>query len=121
MRTSLLAETVLTGALLATCSNAAPLERHVLSWEPCEDVEVTKVCPTCECASLAVPLDYTNLSSSRTIDLPLLRFLPAPETPANKSILFNFGGPGEEAQFTLASAAPILLKWVMKIRSRRIL
>jgi hypothetical protein len=116
MRSFLLADIVLTGALLAACSNAAPLDRRGLNWEPCEDVEVTTVCANCECATLAVPLDYAT-SSSRIINLPLLR-VPAPEKPSNKSILFNFGGPGEEARFTLASAAPTLLKWDMKVRSR---
>jgi hypothetical protein len=108
MRSSLLTDTILTGLLFAIYSHAAPLERRGLNWEPCEDVEATNVCTNCECATLAVPLDYTN-SSSRTIDLPLLR-VPAPDQHSNKSILFNFGGPGKEGRLTLAQAAPLLQK-----------
>lgn len=58
-----------------------------------------------ECALLAVPLDYTNIDSSPTIDLQLVK-LAAAEGPSKGSVLVNPGGPGESGvEFLVESAA----------------
>lgn len=60
-----------------------------------------------ECGTLDVPLDYTATDSADTLKLSLVR-VPAVKKPASHSILFNFGGPGEEGRHTLAELADML-------------
>lgn len=59
-----------------------------------------------ECATIPVPLDYTDDSSSKTLDLDLIR-LPAANQPSKGSILFNFGGPGQDGLNNLLAYAPL--------------
>jgi hypothetical protein len=56
------------------------------------------------CGTLAVPLDYTDKSCNRTLNLQLLKF-NASKQPAKGSILFNPGGPGESTREFLAGYA----------------
>jgi len=48
--------------------------------------------PTFDCGTLAVPLDYTD-NSSTTLDLAVFR-VNATQQPSIGSVLMNFGGPG---------------------------
>lgn len=81
----------LLGLLSAYGASAAPTEQSPLNWQPCvidlgfpynniQSVNYT-------CATLQVPLDYTN-SSSRSIPLQLIR-VPAKKQPFKGSVLFN--------------------------------
>lgn len=72
-------------------------EPSSLQWHPCGDIgdELAEGLPIplpIECASLPVPLDYTD-PESETLDLSLLR-VNATKEPVRGSILFNPGGPG---------------------------
>lgn len=64
-------------------------ENQTIDWVACPVEDQ----PTLECATLDVPLDYTDLSLG-TLTLPLVR-LPAPNaTGDGQSIFHNPGGPG---------------------------
>ncbi|KAK2765070.1 hypothetical protein FQN54_008769 [Arachnomyces sp. PD_36] len=68
-----------------------------LQWHPCGEIEdeISEIYPVplpIECASLPVPLDYTD-ENSETLDLSLVR-VNATLEPVQGSILFNPGGPG---------------------------
>jgi hypothetical protein len=55
------------------------------------------------CANLTVPLDYTNKSSSATIQLNLIK-APVPGGNSKGTVQFNFGGPGIVGRESLAPA-----------------
>ncbi|KAK3677511.1 hypothetical protein LTR78_002361 [Recurvomyces mirabilis] len=59
--------------------------------------------PTFDCATLPVPLDYTD-DSSPSLDLSLFR-INATQQPVLGSVLMNFGGPGGTAPDNLAVLA----------------
>jgi hypothetical protein len=75
-----------------------------IQWGPCtpDIVLARSVNITIYCANHTVPLDYTDLNSTATIDLELMK-VPAVKAPSKNSILFNFGGPGETGRSNLAS------------------
>ncbi|KAK4209378.1 TAP-like protein-domain-containing protein [Rhypophila decipiens] len=60
-----------------------------------------------ECATLPVPLDYTNPGSDEKVTLELLRS-PARNSPSRGSILLNFGGPGASGVAHLVLHAPAI-------------
>ncbi|KAM5344101.1 hypothetical protein ACJ41O_012638 [Fusarium nematophilum] len=68
-----------------------------ISWAPCNldfPAEMKeKMTEPVDCATVKVPLDYTNPSSGDPIDIQLLR-LKATKKPVKGSVLFNPGGPG---------------------------
>ena len=76
-----------------------------IQWGPCEAEEFNTTL-NLECASVNVPLDYTNPSSSK-LDLGIVK-IPALGNSSRGSILHNFGGPGLEARQTLIELGPIL-------------
>ncbi|ETS76223.1 hypothetical protein PFICI_11610 [Pestalotiopsis fici W106-1] len=78
-----------------------------IEWGACEE-SINSTLPI-QCGTLTVPLDYTNVSDTRTIDLALLR-IPSLNTTSKGSILFNFGGPGAEARNTLVSYEETLMR-----------
>lgn len=59
-----------------------------------------------QCAKLTVPLDYTNASDGRVVELDLLRS-QAVTKPSKGSILFNPGGPGGSGVEFIALGAPL--------------
>lgn len=63
-----------------------PFYTQQAQWEPCADRG-----PRVECATVQVPLDYTD-PSARTLELALLR-VPSTGTPRG-SLVVNPGGPG---------------------------
>ncbi|KAJ2967649.1 hypothetical protein NUW58_g10403 [Xylaria curta] len=78
-----------------------------IQWQPCPaDINAVAALDV-ECGTLAVPLDYTAVNSTETLELSLLR-VPAVKKPSKNSILFNFGGPGAEARYTLAQLGDML-------------
>ena len=54
-----------------------------------------------DCATLRVPLDYTEPESTEFLDLNLIR-VPATRGASKGSLLFNFGGPGDSGVEVLA-------------------
>ncbi|KAL1600707.1 hypothetical protein SLS60_007095 [Paraconiothyrium brasiliense] len=85
----------LTSALPYVTSN---LSEPTLKWAPCDlpfDKNTTdKIAGPIDCATLEVPLDYTDLSSSNnTLTLQLIK-QPATKIPFKGTIIFNPGGPG---------------------------
>ncbi|KAB5513522.1 TAP-like protein-domain-containing protein [Coniochaeta sp. 2T2.1] len=75
-----------------------------IQWQPCAEPDFRN--STFSCASLPVPLDYT-VEDSETIDLQLLKV--SAKTNTNRSIILNFGGPGEPDRANLAQLASYLL------------
>ncbi|KAK5997430.1 Serine protease Hip1-like protein [Cladobotryum mycophilum] len=63
---------------------------ETIHWAPCQKPNPTSM----QCATLKVPLDYTDKKSTETVDLKLLRVPAAVKAPKKRSILLNFGGPG---------------------------
>jgi hypothetical protein len=80
-----------------------------IEWAPCP-AEINAWDPnnrTFQCASLDVPLDYTEKSSDKKLSLDLIR-IPALKEPKKGSILFNWGGPGGDGVVNMASAAALV-------------
>lgn len=105
--------------LLGTAKTLAAPESHLspiiearsssLDWAPCDldlpdDVKSAMREPG-DCATLEVPLDYTNADSGKTIDLQLIRF-NATKEPFKGSVLWNPGGPGISGIEMLAYLGP---------------
>lgn len=82
---------------------AVPRSDEGIKWGEC-DIE-TEGLPV-ECAKLPVPLDYSDDSCSKTLDLDLIRY-PAQKGPSKGSILLNFGGPGQDGLNNMIGYAPI--------------
>jgi pimeloyl-ACP methyl ester carboxylesterase len=97
-------------ALLATQA-AALVPRQTPSppkWGDCpEELSANATAPV-ECASFAVPLDYSSSNASETLDLSLLR-VPAVREPKKGSVLVNFGGPGVGVIASLSNRANMML------------
>jgi hypothetical protein len=65
-----------------------------LQWGSCPDAApyLNATAPI-ECATIRLPMDYTEPNSTILWDAPLLR-VKAPKQPSKGSILVNWGGPG---------------------------
>lgn len=95
--------------------SSIPSDRTI-SWRSCPEVaeQVREANPASsiplpfDCASLTVPLDYTNTSAG-TLDLALIK-VNASEQPALGSVLWNPGGPGSTGTENLAIQSEDLLK-----------
>ena len=83
----------------AVSASVLPRDDKKVQWAPCP-ATFNSTAPI-ECGSLAVPLDYSDPNSTKTLELKLLR-LPASKKPSKGSILFNFGGPGEPGRAYMA-------------------
>lgn len=91
-------------SLLISSALAYPTDdKHnatTLDWAPC-DLDLPSTYQgiidarneTLDCATLSVPLDYTNSKDGRSIELQLIR-AKATKEPFKGSILTNPGGPG---------------------------
>lgn len=78
--------------------------QKTLTWGPCQgDMNFTSDYPY-QCATLNVPLDYTNPHGPARLNLALLK-VNATKQPAMGSILFNPGGPGSPGTATVAEGA----------------
>lgn len=82
----------------------------IISWKPC-DLELNYVGDqdAFECATLQVPLDYTNCSNRETIQLDLIKYKASKE-PSKGSILYNPGGPGVSGVSAVAGNGNVLLE-----------
>lgn len=59
------------------------------------------------CGTLTVPLDYTDASLNRTIELNMMR-IDATKKPSKGSILINQGGPGADGVSFMKAYGPLL-------------
>lgn len=80
-----------------------------IEWFSCEQNATLPV----TCGTLTVPLDYTDLSSNKTLDLHLLKF-NATKQPVQGSVLFNPGGPGDSSLDFLAGYAVEMMMHVFE-------
>ena len=72
-------------------TNAQSTSRNqTINWVPCS---VQNGSTPIQCGTLTVPLDYSDPSSNRTIELSLTK-VSALKEPRQGSILYNPGGPG---------------------------
>lgn len=85
-------------------SNATP----TIQWGACDGAIINSTLATVDCATLSVPLDYTEPQSNERLDLNLLR-VRATFQPSRGSIQINFGGPGLPGRESLALLAQLLL------------
>ena len=75
-----------------------------LQWGPCDlDLaeDAQKLIKAGDCATIEVPLDYTDPKSEKTVELQLIRY-KATKQPFKGSVLWNPGGPGISGIETLA-------------------
>lgn len=88
---------------------ASPALTHEIVWKPSCPPEITSLNSSLPivCGSLQVPLDYTNVSSTKTLDLHLYKIAVANGTKSKHSVLLNFGGPGNDGlnNFSMNSSA----------------
>ncbi|KAM7193952.1 TAP-like domain containing protein [Naviculisporaceae sp. PSN 640] len=66
-----------------------------IEWGPCDFEAKRKHVYPLQCGNISVPLDYSDSESKETHTLELVRS-PALNSPSQGSILFNFGGPGDD-------------------------
>ncbi|KAK6715413.1 hypothetical protein SNK04_006352 [Fusarium graminearum] len=76
-------------------------DASTLNWGPCDLDLPEKLLKPGDCATIEVPLDYTNPSSDKTVELQLLRY-NATKEPFKGSVFWNPGGPGISGLETLA-------------------
>lgn len=79
-----------------------------IKWGPCPPEFNTTAPVGIECATLEVPLDYSDPKSTATLGLSLLRSLAPAKGGSKGSILINFGGPGYGGRSSLANRAAML-------------
>lgn len=65
-----------------------------------------------ECADVTAPLDYTKPKSNKTITLELLRVPATKPSRTRKTILLNFGGPGDAGRTGLIGQMDQLMAYV---------
>ncbi|EWG49334.1 hypothetical protein FVEG_08897 [Fusarium verticillioides 7600] len=105
---SLLGPLLLGASRLATATNGADSlvarAESSLKWEPCNlDLPdaAKELLKAGDCATIKVPLDYTDKKSDKTVELQLIRY-NATKEPFKGSVLWNPGGPGISGIETLA-------------------
>ncbi|KAF4465968.1 alpha beta-hydrolase [Fusarium albosuccineum] len=80
-----------------------------LDWKPCDlefpDTVKAAIKVPIDCATLQVPLDYTNPKSGK-LDLQLLK-VNATKEPVEGSVIFNPGGPGNSGVEEVAQQGPL--------------
>lgn len=81
-----------------------------IDWSPCNETDSNPLFTSFQCATLDVPFDYTNSSSTETLSLQLIK-IPAP-LGSKGSILANPGGPGQPARQGIAQLASPLIPYV---------
>jgi hypothetical protein len=94
----------LAGSYAAAAQASPAASNGSINWFHCAQNQTIPV----TCGTLTVPLDYTDPSSNRTVDLQLLK-VNATKQPSKGSILFNPGGPGDGGRTALAGLGAELL------------
>jgi hypothetical protein len=76
-------------ALAPRTGSSGPNQKEI-QWGPCEGLNGTT---PLLCATLSVPLDYSDPASNAGLNIEILK-IPAVNGPSKGSIFFNWGGPG---------------------------
>ncbi|KAG7404209.1 Tripeptidyl aminopeptidase [Fusarium oxysporum f. sp. rapae] len=100
--------------LLVPPSLASVLPRnnnvHDLDWKPCDlgfpKSRQEQIKEAIDCATIKVPLDYTNPESGGEVNLQLIK-VNATKKPAKASVIFNPGGPGSPGVEEVAVLGPM--------------
>lgn len=86
-----------------------------LEWGDC-DMSVNELAEGAElqaeysCANMTVPLSYTDCGSNKTHVLEMIKIHAPTEGESMGSIIFNFGGPGDNGVDQMAAGGDMLLK-----------
>ncbi|KAH8666941.1 proteinase [Xylariales sp. PMI_506] len=99
---------ILQFTLFSTTANPPSHVNPKIRWGACDEAFTNITLAKIECATLSVPLDYTEPQSNERLGLELLR-VPATFQPSRGSIQLNFGGPGATGRDGLALLGPLLL------------
>ena len=94
-------------AQTATPASSTPDAAAQLDWSACAEAPSPWAC-----ATLTVPLDYTDKKSNATLRLDLLRAPASKKCDKKRSILLNFGGPGADGVADFALFAERMQAWV---------
>ncbi|KAI9147281.1 putative hydrolase [Paramyrothecium foliicola] len=102
---------LLLGLAAASHLSHSPHNETTLEWTPCEyDFEPSHkalLTEPYECATLPVPLDYTNYHSE-TLSLSLIR-IKANKEPVEGTVIFNPGGPGSSGLIEVSQHGPMVI------------
>lgn len=83
--------TLLSQAYTAVAQDCPTGYNRTVVWRGCP----TNDEPTLQCAILQVPLDYSNPTSSASMNIPLVRVRATIQNAAGEqSVIYNPGGPG---------------------------
>lgn len=98
---------------LPHASNNSATSKGDLNWAPC-DLDFPQslqdaITVPIDCATLKVPLDYTNPKDGRTLDLQLVK-VNATQGPRKGSVIFNPGGPGSSGVEEVAQQGPLYVE-----------
>lgn len=94
-------------------SNHSVASKGSLNWVPC-DLDFPQslqdaITVPIDCATLKVPLDYTNPKDGETLDLQLIK-VNATQGPWKGSVIFNPGGPGSSGVEEVAQQGPLYVE-----------
>lgn len=85
---------------ISAAADARPERTHnTIKWFPCKQNGSLPL----SCGTLTVPLDYSNHTSNKTLELELVK-VSAVKQPKKGSILINPGGPGESGRDFVAGS-----------------
>ncbi|OIW24664.1 hypothetical protein CONLIGDRAFT_636795 [Coniochaeta ligniaria NRRL 30616] len=104
----MLRQTFVFSVALAGATAPGGVAANPIHWQPCVEPDFRNSTPPLSCGNLSVPLDYTDLNSTATVVLQLVKVSATSPAP-NGSIIFNFGGPGEPDRANMAELASYLL------------
>jgi hypothetical protein len=117
----MLGKAIATSLLISSALAYPTNDKHnatTIDWAPCDfdfpdslQAFVNIWNQSLDCATLSVPLDYSNSKDSRTIDLQLIR-AKATKEPFKGSILTNPGGPGGSGVENIAQAGTVYGEWL---------
>lgn len=107
--------TILAASLLAAVAQANPIssnfpahQKNGIKWTACNITDATM---PMECATIKVPLDYTDNKCNQTMDLELQRVKA--KGKSRGSVLVNFGGPGFTGTEDLAVFGKVIHTYVL--------
>lgn len=98
---------------LPHASNHSATPKGSLNWAPC-DLDFPQslqdaITVPIDCATLKVPLDYTNPKDGKMLDLQLVK-VNATQRPRKGSVIFNPGGPGSSGVEEVVQQGPLYVE-----------
>jgi len=93
--------------LLPALASVVLASTHEIAWKESCPLEIASLNSTLPiiCGSLAVPLDYTDVTSESKLDLLLYKIAVSSGTKSKHTVLLNFGGPGNDGLVMLSENA----------------